>query len=165
LLRQRVEALGVPVQFARHWAEGGAGAVDLAHAVLRACDQPGRMRFVYDQADPLWLKLQKVATTVYRAAAVSAPPEVHARIRRWQEAGLGELPICVAKTPYSFSADPAQRGAAEGHVLHVREVRLAAGAGFVVMICGDIMTMPGLPKVPAAEKIDLTADGKVVGLF
>jgi formate--tetrahydrofolate ligase len=165
LLRERVAALGVPVHLARHWAEGGAGAVDLAREVLQRCRKPVRRRFVYDDDDPLWVKMRKLATTVYGAAAVSAPADVLARLQQWQDAGFGRLPVCVAKTPYSFSSDPAQRGAATGHVVQVREVRLAAGAGFVVMICGEMTTMPGLPKVPAAEAIDLDDDGRITGLF
>jgi formate--tetrahydrofolate ligase len=165
LLRERIGAQGVPVQLARHWAEGGAGAVDLAREVLRRCSKAGRPRYVYDDADPLWVKMRKVATAVYGASAVSAPADVLARLQQWQDAGYGRLPVCVAKTPYSFSIDPAQRGAATGHVVHVREVRLAAGAEFVVMICGDMMTMPGLPRVPSAQAIDLDDEGHVVGLF
>ncbi|MBL0150239.1 MAG: formate--tetrahydrofolate ligase [Ideonella sp.] len=155
----------VPLVLARHWAEGGAGAESLAHEVVKLAARPSQMRFVYEDADTLWDKLRKVATQVYRAADVSASPAVRAQIERLQGEGFGHLPVCIAKTPYSFSADPAARGAATGHVVHVREVRLAAGAEFVVMVCGDIMTMPGLPRVPAAESIDLDDDGRIVGLF
>jgi len=121
------------------------------------------MRFVYEDADPLWEKMRRVATRVYRAADITASAEVRAQIRQLEDAGFGGLPVCVAKTQMSFSTDPSQRGAPEGHIIDVREVRLSAGAGFVVMICGDIMTMPGLPKEPAAMRIDWV-DGKVVGL-
>ena len=165
LLREQVGVLGVPVVTARHWAEGGAGAAELAHEVVRLCEQPSTLRFVYEDDDALWEKMRRVATRVYRAAEVTASAEVRAQIQQLEEAGYGRLPVCVAKTQYSFSTDPKALGAPEGHVVNVREVRLAAGAEFVVMICGDIMTMPGLPKVPAAEQIDLDDEGRVVGLF
>jgi len=165
LLRERVGALGVPLALARHWAEGGAGAVDLAHEVVRLCDGPSDFRFVYDDADPLWEKMKKVATQVYGAADISAAADVRAQIQQLQDGGYGHYPVCVAKTQYSFSTDAKQRGAPSGHVVDIREVRLAAGAEFIVLVCGDIMTMPGLPKLPSAELIDLTEDGRVVGLF
>jgi formate--tetrahydrofolate ligase len=165
LLRERVAAWGVPLQLARHWAEGGAGAVDVAREVVRLCDGPSAFRFVYEDADSLWDKMKKVATQIYGAADISAPADVRAQIQLWQESGYGHYPVCVAKTQYSFSTNPKQRGAPSGHMVNVREVRLAAGAEFIVMVCGDIMTMPGLPKVPSAEVIDLDDDGRVVGLF
>ncbi len=165
LLRERVAAWGVPLRQARHWAEGGAGAADLAREVVRLCDEPARFRFVYEDTDTLWDKLKKVATQVYGAADISAAADVRAQIQQLQDTGYGHYPVCVAKTQYSFSTDAKQRGAPSGHTVNVREVRLAAGAEFVVMVCGDIMTMPGLPKVPSAELIDLDDEGKVVGLF
>ncbi|MGC4076317.1 MAG: formate--tetrahydrofolate ligase [Rubrivivax sp.] len=165
LLRERVQGWGVPIALARHWADGGAGAEDLAREVVRLFEQPSTPRFVYDDDDTLWEKLRKVATRVYGAADVEAPAAVRARIEHLQAEGYGRWPICIAKTQYSFSTDAKRRGAPSGHVLDVREVRLAAGAEFIVMVCGDVMTMPGLPKMPAAEVIDLTEDGRVVGLF
>jgi formate--tetrahydrofolate ligase len=165
LLRQQIGALGVPVLTARHWAEGGKGAADVAREVVRLCEQPSAMRFVYEDPDPLWEKMRKIATEVYGAAGIAAAADVRAQIEQLQDAGYGHLPVCVAKTQYSFSTDPKALGAPSGHTVTVREVRLAAGAEFVVMICGDIMTMPGLPKVPAAEQIDLDDEGRVVGLF
>lgn len=165
LLRARVEALGVPVVTARHWAEGGSGAVDLAHEVVRQCAGPApTLRFAYDDSMPLWEKMKTLAQTVYGAADISATADVRAHVQRLQGA-YGHYPICVAKTQYSFSTDATLRGAPSGHVINVRDVRLAAGAEFVVMVCGDIMTMPGLPAVPAAEQIDLDEHGHVVGLF
>ena len=128
------------------------------------CEQPSTIRFVYEDDDTLWNKMGKIAKKVYRASEVTADTKVRNQIKRLQDQGYGHYAVCVAKTQYSFSTDPQLRGAPSGHVVNVREVRLAAGAEFVVMICGDIMTMPGLPKVPAAESIDLV-DGKVVGLF
>jgi formate--tetrahydrofolate ligase len=165
LLREQIGALGVPVLTARHWAQGGAGAADVAREVVRLCEQPSRLRFVYEDADPLWEKMRKIATDVYGAAGITASAEVRTQIQQLQDGGYGHLPVCVAKTQYSFSTDPKALGAPSGHTVTVREVRLAAGAEFVVMICGDIMTMPGLPKVPAAEQIDLDDEGRVVGLF
>ena len=165
LLRERAGAWGVPLRVARHWAEGGAGAVGVAEEVVRLCEAPSRFRFVYEDTDPLWEKMRKVATRIYGAADIAASNAVRARIEQLEKDGYGGYPVCVAKTQYSFSTDAKLRGAPSGHVVDVREVRLAAGAEFIVMICGDIMTMPGLPKVPSAEHIDLTADGRVVGLF
>ncbi|MFO1330525.1 MAG: formate--tetrahydrofolate ligase [Rubrivivax sp.] len=157
------QAAGVDVVPAHHWARGGAGAVDLAQAVLRVA-QRGTPRYVYDSGDTLWRKLEQVATRVYRARAIAAPPAVRAQLERWQADGHGDLGVCIAKTPYSFGGDAAQRGALDDHVLEFREVRLAAGAGFVVALAGNVMTMPGLPKVSAAERIDIDDDGQVVGL-
>ena len=170
LLQERMARHEVPVIVARHWAEGGAGAEDLARAVVdlvegrRPQSTPG-FRFVYEDDAPLMDKISAIATKIYGAAKVTASAKVAEQIRKLQDAGYGRYPVCVAKTQYSFSTNPNARGAPSGHTLDIREVRLAAGAEFVVMVCGDIMTMPGLPKVPSAEKIDLDADGKVVGLF
>jgi formate--tetrahydrofolate ligase len=163
-LDARMKKLGVPVVLATHWGDGGKGAADLARTVVELCEKPAKPTFVYEDADPLWEKIRKIAQKVYRAADVSADAKVRSQIKKLQDDGYGHYPVCVAKTQYSFSADASLRAAPSGHVVNVREVRLAAGAEFVVMICGDIMTMPGLPKVPSANKIDLV-DGKVVGLF
>ncbi len=163
-LEARMKKLGVPVVLATHWGDGGKGAAELAKAVVGLCDKPSKATFVYEDADPLWDKITKIAQKVYRASGVSADAKVRNQIKKLQDDGYGHYPVCVAKTQYSFSTDVAKRAAPEGHTVNVREVRLAAGAEFVVMVCGDIMTMPGLPKVPSAAKIDLV-DGKVVGLF
>jgi formate--tetrahydrofolate ligase len=165
LLSDRIGKLGAKVVVATHWADGGKGAAELAKIVVDLCDQPSQPTFVYDDADTLWEKVNKIATRVYGASDVTADTKVRNRIKELQEAGYGHYPVCVAKTQSSFSTDASLRGAPSGHVVNVREVRLAAGAEFIVMVCGDIMTMPGLPKVPSAEKIDITDDGKVVGLF
>ncbi len=166
LLRSRIEAMGAPVVIARHWAEGGKGAEDLAHAVVRLAEGgPAAMKFVYEDSAPLWEKVRAVATRVYGAADISADAKVRGQIQRLQDEGHGAYPVCIAKTQYSFSTDPASRGAPSGHVVNIREVRLAAGAEFIVVVCGDVMTMPGLPKVPSASRIDLDASGRVVGLF
>jgi formate--tetrahydrofolate ligase len=166
LLERRVAALGVPVEVARHYAEGGAGAEALARAVVAAAEAgPAPLRFVYDDDARLWDKMVAIATTVYGASGIEADSKVRAQIERLQADGHGRLPVCVAKTQYSFSTDPALRGAPSGHSVRIREVRLAAGAGFIVMICGDVMTMPGLPKNPAAHAIDVDDDGRISGLF
>jgi formate--tetrahydrofolate ligase len=164
LLRARVEKLGVKIVLATHWADGGKGAADLAHAVVELCEQPQAMTFVYEDSDPLWEKVTKVATKIYGAKEVTADAKVRLKLKELEASGYGHFPICVAKTQYSFSTDAALRGAPSGHSINVREVKLSAGAEFIVMICGEIMTMPGLPKVPSAERIDYI-DGKVVGLF
>jgi len=164
LIRQRMREQGVQVVVARHWAEGGRGAAELAECVVELCQQPSHPRFVYRDEDSLWDKVEAIATRVYRAREVVADARVKERIRSLQEEGYGHYPVCVAKTQSSFSTDPALRGAPSGHSVQVRDVRLAAGAEFVVMICGEIMTMPGLPKNPSATRIDLV-DGRVVGLF
>lgn len=150
----------------RHWAEGGAGAEALAHHVVTLLDQaPAHFAPLYPDNLSLWEKMRHVAREIYRAADISADAKVRDRIAEIEAAGYGHLPVCIAKTQYSFSTDPNLRGAPDGHIVNVREVRLSAGAGFVVMICGEIMTMPGLPRVPAAEHIHLSAHGQIEGLF
>ena len=166
LLQKKIAHHDAPVVVAKHWAEGGAGAEALARAVVDVIERiPADVRFIYDDDDTLWDKMGKVAKTIYGASEVTADSKVRAQIRKLQAEGYGRYPVCVAKTQYSFSTDPLLRGAPSGHVVNVREVRLAAGAEFVVMVCGDVMTMPGLPKEPSASKIDIGEDGKVVGLF
>lgn len=164
-LKSSVQAHGVEVVLARHWAEGGKGAVELAQAVIKLCEQPGHFKFMYQDQDSLWEKARIIATKMYGAADIAADAKVRSQIEHLQEFGYGNLPVCIAKTQYSFSTDPALRGAPRGHTVNIREVRLSAGAQFVVMVCGDIMTMPGLPKVPAANSIDITDDGRIIGLF
>ena len=166
LLKKKMAHHEAPVILATHWADGGAGAAEVARAVVDLIDKvPSNFKFVYEDALPLWDKIKAVATKIYGAADVTADAKVRAQIKKLQEDGYGQYPVCIAKTQYSFSTDPQLRGAPSGHMINIREVRLAAGAEFIVMVCGDVMTMPGLPKVPSAEKIDLTDDGKVVGLF
>ncbi|HQR12210.1 MAG TPA: formate--tetrahydrofolate ligase [Casimicrobiaceae bacterium] len=166
LLKRKVAHHDAPIAVARHWADGGAGALDLARIVVDMVDRvPGNFRFVYEDADTLWEKMRKVAVSIYGASEITADTKVRAQIRKLQDDGYGHYPVCIAKTQYSFSTDPKLRGAPSGHVVNVREVRLAAGAEFVVMVCGDVMTMPGLPRVPSAARIDVDAGGKVVGLF
>jgi len=165
LLTERGAAHGVRVIPATHFADGGKGALELAREVVRLCDQPGKFHFLYEDGATLWDKMKAIATKIYHASDITADSKVRAQIKQLQDAGYGHYPVCVAKTQYSFSTDPKLRGAPVNHVVNIREVRLAAGAEFVVMICGDVMTMPGLPKVPSADKIDIDAQGRVVGLF
>jgi formate--tetrahydrofolate ligase len=165
LLRRKMGHHEAPVILATHWGEGGKGAAEVARTVVDLIEKvPANFKYVYDEQLPLWDKMKAIATKIYGAADITADSKVRNQIKKLQEEGYGHYPVCVAKTQYSFSTDPQLRAAPSGHVINVREVRLAAGAEFVVMVCGDVMTMPGLPKVPSAEKIDLV-DGRVVGLF
>jgi len=164
-LIERASHYGVKVINARHYAEGGAGALEVAKHVVELCEQPNKFKYLYEDKVPLWDKMKTVAKEIYGASDITADAKVRASIKTLQESGYGHYPVCVAKTQYSFSTDPKLRGAPSGHVVNIREVRLAAGAEFIVMICGDIMTMPGLPAAPAACSIDLDAAGNVVGMF
>jgi formate--tetrahydrofolate ligase len=166
LLRQKCEALGVSVVVAKHWAEGGKGAQDLAHKVVEIIEnESSNLTFAYEDHLSLEEKIESVAKKIYGAEGIKLDSKAKTRLKELADEGHGALPVCIAKTQYSFSSDPTLKGAPTGHTLTVREVRLSAGAGFVVAICGDIMTMPGLPKTPAANRISLDDDGKVVGLF
>lgn len=165
LLQEKCEALGATCVVSKHWAQGGAGAEQLAREVLAIVDsrEPG-FSYVYDAELPLWDKIETIATKLYGAAGISASPKVKADIKALQ-AQYGHFPICMAKTQMSFSTNPNSKGAPSGHNVEISEVRLANGAGFIVAIAGDMMTMPGLPKVPAAERIDISSDGVISGLF
>jgi len=164
-VRNYVETMGGQAILCRHWAEGSAGAVDLAHKVVEIAET-GASNFapLYVDDIPLMEKIETVVKRIYRGSGVVASESIVNQLQRWEEEGYGHLPVCMAKTPYSFSADPHALGAPTGHVIPIREVRLSAGAGFVVAICGDLMTMPGLPRVPAAERIFLSPEGYVEGL-
>jgi len=165
LLKRRIEALGGRFVVAHHWAEGGKGAEALARTVVELAENfHGRHQFVYADSDTLQAKITAVATKIYGAGQVTFAEAARKQLEEWN-ADYGHFPVCMAKTQMSFSADPSVRGAPSGHTLNVREVRLANGAGFVVAVCGDMMTMPGLPKVPSAERIDIDDDGRVSGLF
>jgi formate--tetrahydrofolate ligase len=164
-LIEGVASQGVKVILGKHFAEGGKGAVEVAQEVVRLCEQPNHFKFAYEDTTTLWEKMKAIAQKIYHASDITADSKVRGQIKQLQEAGYGHYPVCVAKTQYSFSTDPKLLGAPSDHIVNVREVRLAAGAEFIVMICGDIMTMPGLPKVPAADSIDIDETGKVVGLF
>lgn len=157
---------GVEAVLASHWANGSAGTEELATHVARIADS-GQAQFapLYDDDLPLFEKIEAVARRIYRADAVVADKSIHDQLTLWEEDGFGNLPVCMAKTQYSFTTDPTRRGAPTGHSVPVREVRLSAGAGFIVVICGEIMTMPGLPSVPAANHIGLDENGQIEGLF
>ena len=166
LVEDKCKALGVQAIMADHWAMGGEGAADVAKAVVKVIDAgQSKLKFLYPDEMPLFTKVETIAREIYRAKNVTADKSVKDQLKTWEEMGYGKLPICIAKTQYSFSTNPDAKGAPADHTINVREVRLSAGAEFVVAICGEIMTMPGLPRVPAADSIDVGADGKIVGLF
>jgi formate--tetrahydrofolate ligase len=166
VVRDAMAAKGVEVIRCTHWGDGAPGAVELARAVLKRVNSgEAAYKPLYPSSMKLAEKIRTIATQIYRAKDIALPDTVARRLASFEEAGFGELPICVAKTQFSFTSDPTLMGAPEGHILPVREVRLSAGAGFVVAICGEIMTMPGLPRVPAAESIFLSEDGLIEGLF
>ena len=166
LLADQVRALGVPLALARHWAEGGAGAAGVARQLVELAETGGSgFRFVYHDDETLWDKVKAIATKIYGAADISADAAIRRQFDKLQADGYGRFPVCIAKTQYSFSTDPAARGAPSGHVVNIREVRLAAGAEFVVVVCGDVMTMPGLPKIPSSQAIDIDDQGRVIGVF
>jgi formate--tetrahydrofolate ligase len=166
VLRELCAARGADAVVADHWARGGEGAADLARAVVSLAES-GKARFqlLYPDEMPLWDKLRTIAQRLYGAGDVEADKSVRDRFAALQDEGFGHLPVCVAKTQYSFSTDPNLKGAPSGHVLTVRDVRLSAGAEFVVAICGEIMTLPGLSRTPAANSIEVTEDGRITGLF
>ena len=160
------KTLGVKTSVCTHWSDGGEGAKDLAKTVDEICrEEKNTFKFLYDDKMPLFKKIQTIAQELYHASEVVADTKIRAQIKTFQEDGYGNLPICMAKTQYSFSTDPSLKGAPSGHVMPITEVRLSSGAEFIVVICGTIMTMPGLPRVPAAESIKLNNKGEVEGLF
>jgi len=166
LVKKACAELGVEAFMADHWAAGGAGAADVARAVVKICDEKkANFKFLYPDEMPLWDKIKTIATQIYGASDITADKSVRDQIAGLQAAGMGHFPICVAKTQYSFTTDANAKGAPSGHVIPIREVRASAGAEFLVVICGEIMTMPGLPKVPSANNIKVNAEGKIVGLF
>ncbi len=165
LLQEKCEAIGVKAVVSKHWADGGAGAEDLAKEVVNVVENsPGKHTYVYEDSASLTEKIEAVATKVYGAGNVTFDTKVKQQLAMWDK-DYGSYPVCMAKTQMSFSTDPTAIGAPTGHTVHISEVRLANGAGFVVAIAGNMMTMPGLPKVPAAEKIDVDANGNITGLF
>jgi len=166
LVREKCKALGVEALMADHWAMGGAGAADVAKAVVKVIDEgKSKVKYLYPDEMPLFEKIETITREIYRAKNLTADKSVKDQLKSWEEMGYGKLPICVAKTQYSFSTNPDAKGAPADHTINVREVRLSAGAEFVVAICGEIMTMPGLPKAPAADSIDVNTQGQIVGLF
>jgi formate--tetrahydrofolate ligase len=166
LVEAHAKKLGVEAIMADHWAEGGKGAADVARAVVKVCDSgKSKLKLLYPDDMPLYDKIRTIAKEIYRAKDIAADKSVRDQLAGFESMGYGKLPICVAKTQYSFSTNADSKGAPVDHTINVREVRLSAGAEFVVAICGEIMTMPGLPRVPAADSIDVGADGRIVGLF
>jgi formate--tetrahydrofolate ligase len=166
LVQDKCKSLGVEALMADHWAMGGAGAADVARAVVKIAESgKSKLKFLYPDDVPLFEKIRTIAREIYRAKDVTADKSVRDQLASFEAMGYGKFPICVAKTQYSFTTNPDAKGAPSDHVINVREVRLSAGAEFVVAICGEIMTMPGLPKVPAANSIDIGPDGRIVGLF
>ena len=166
VIKDYVESLGSEAILCKHWADGSKGTIDLATRVAEIAES-GASQFatLYPDNMPLFQKIETIAKRIYRADEVMADNKIRDQLRQWEDAGYGHLPVCMAKTQYSFSTDPTLRGAPTGHNVPVREVRLAAGAGFIVVVCGAIMTMPGLPSVPSAEAIHLNDDGQIDGLF
>jgi formate--tetrahydrofolate ligase len=165
-VQDKCKSLGVEALMADHWAMGGVGAADVARAVVKIAENgKSKLKFLYPDDMPLFEKIRTIAKEIYRAKDVTADKSVRDQLASFEAMGYGRFPICVAKTQYSFTTNPDAKGAPSDHVINVREVRLSAGAEFVVAICGEIMTMPGLPKVPAAESIDIGPDGRIVGLF
>jgi len=157
---------GVDISLCTHWSDGGNGTKDLASTVVKICNKSkNTFRYLYEDKLPLFKKIEKIGQEIYHASEVVADTKVRNQLKDFEKKGYGKLPICVAKTQYSFSTDPSLKGAPTGHVLPVREVRLSSGAEFIVVICGEIMTMPGLPERPAAENIKVNKDGEVEGLF
>jgi formate--tetrahydrofolate ligase len=160
------DGMGVKASLCTHWANGGEGTKDLAAHVADLCEKnEAKFQFLYDSKTPLFKKIETIAKEIYRADEVIADTKIRDQLKNFEEAGYGELPICVAKTQYSFSTDPSLKGAPSGHSLPIREIRLSSGAEFIVVVCGAIMTMPGLPRVPAADSIKLNKDGEIEGLF
>ena len=166
LVKDRCKALGVECLMADHWAEGGKGAADVARAVVKVVESgKSKLKLLYPDDMPLLEKIRTIAKEIYRAKDISADKTVRDQLESFEKMGYGKAPVCIAKTQYSFSTNADAKGAPTDHTINVREVRLSAGAEFIVAICGEIMTMPGLPKVPAADAIDVSADGRIVGLF
>ncbi|HXF87271.1 MAG TPA: formate--tetrahydrofolate ligase [Xanthobacteraceae bacterium] len=166
LVKESCKKLGVEAVMADHWAEGGKGAADVARAVVKVVESgKSKLKLLYPDDMPLLEKIRTIAKEIYRARDISADKAVRDQLESYEKMGYGKFPVCIAKTQYSFSTNAELKGAPTDHVINVREVRLSAGAEFVVAICGEIMTMPGLPKVPAADAIDVGPDGRIVGLF
>ncbi len=159
--------IGVKVSKCTHWADGGKGTKELAKNVIKICEKSNsnNFKFLYDEKDTLWNKIEKIAKEIYRASKITADEKIKEQLKTFEKNGYGKLPVCIAKTQYSFSVDPKLKGAPSNHEIPIREVRLSSGAEFIVVICGSIMTMPGLPKVPAADSIGLNSQGEVEGLF
>jgi len=156
---------GVKSSICKHWSDGGEGTKDLANIVVDICNNKNTFKFLYEDKIPLFKKIETIAQEIYHASEVVADTKIRDQLKDFESKGYGNLPICIAKTQYSFSTDPSLKGAPSGHVVPIREVRLSSGAEFIVVVCGAIMTMPGLPRVPAADSIKLNEKGDIEGLF
>jgi len=166
LVKELAAAAGVECVLADHWADGGAGAAELARTVVKTIEtQPAQLALLYPDEMKLLDKVRAVAQKLYGAKDIAAEKSVRDQLAGFEAAGFGKLPVCIAKTQFSFSTDANAKGAPSDHIIPIREVRLSAGAEFVVVVCGDIMTMPGLPRVPAANNIAVNAEGRITGLF
>ena len=165
MIREKCRELGVNVAMSEVWEKGGDGGLELAEEVLRLCELPHQFRFSYELDQPIKVKIKEIVQKVYGGDDVIYSSDAEKSIAKLEELGYGGLPICVAKTQYSLTDDPAKLGRPQGFTVSVSKVKVSAGAGFIVVQTGDIMTMPGLPKVPAAERIDIDADGVITGLF
>ena len=167
IIEEHCSKLGVKANLCMHWAKGSEGTKDLANNVVELCTKSKKngFKFLYSAEESLWKKIEAIAKEIYGASEVVADTKIREQLKKMEDDGFGKFPICVAKTQYSFSTDPNLKGAPSGHVVPIREVRLSSGAEFIVVICGSIMTMPGLPKVPAANSIKLDNKGNIEGLF
>ena len=157
--------LGVDISLCTHWSHGGEGTKDLANIVVDICNNKNNFKFLYEDDLPLFKKIETIAQEIYHASEVVADTKIRDQLKDFEAKGYGKLPICVAKTQYSFSTDPSLKGAPLDHALPIREIRLSSGAEFIVVVCGAIMTMPGLPRIPAADSIKLNKKGEIEGLF
>ena len=166
-LKEYCNSIGVKVSKCTHWADGGEGTKDLAKNVVEICDKSDKknFKFLYDENETLWNKVEKIAKEIYKASKITSDEKVKEQLKIFEKNGYGKLPVCIAKTQYSFSVDPKLKGAPSDHEIPIREVRLSSGAEFIVAICGSIMTMPGLPRQPAADSIKLNNKGEIEGLF
>jgi formate--tetrahydrofolate ligase len=167
LIQEYCSKLGIKVSLCTHWAEGGKGTEDLAKNVVELCKKNNteNFKYLYKDETPILKKVETIAKEVYGANGIEVDDKVKEQVNVIEKSGFGKFPVCIAKTQYSFSTDPKLKGAPSGHSLSIREIRLSSGAGFVVVICGAIMTMPGLPRVPAADSIKLNKKGEIEGLF
>ena len=159
--------MNVEVSNCTHWANGGKGTKDLAKKVVEICkkSKKNNFKFLYNEKETLWNKIETIAKEIYKASKITADEKVKEELIKFEKNGYGKLPVCIAKTQYSFSVDPKLKGAPSDHEIPIREVRLSSGAEFIVVICGSIMTMPGLPRVPAADSIKINNKGEIDGLF
>ena len=164
-LEEECKKIGVEAIPCKHWAKGGEGAVELAKKVVELVNNQNSFNFLYEDKIPLFEKIKTIGKEIYGANDIIADNKIRSQLKQFEENGYGKFPICIAKTQYSFSTDPSVKGAPTGHSIPIREVRLSSGAEFIVVICGEIMTMPGLPRIPAAENIDLDDKGLIQGLF